>query len=254
MRLLVTAGNTHAPIDRVRVVTNIFSGQTGTSIARAAWSRGHTVTLATSHPELLADMPPPSSLSEVRLIAAPYRTFDELTGVLQAQIKATPPPGVIVHAAAVSDYLCAGVYTPEPGTFFNARTKEWENRGRYAQMSELKGGKLKSNEPEMWVRMVRAPKLIDRFRSQWGFRGLLVKFKLEVGLSDQELLAVAEQSRLQSQADLVVANTLDGAQRWAFLGPIDERYERIDRRELPERLLLAIEEMRRAGRGTWHDG
>ena len=50
MNVLVTAGNTQAPIDRVRCVTNIFSGRTGAAIANAAWGRGHAVTLATSNP------------------------------------------------------------------------------------------------------------------------------------------------------------------------------------------------------------
>ncbi|HEY2908611.1 MAG TPA: phosphopantothenoylcysteine decarboxylase, partial [Gemmataceae bacterium] len=55
MNILVTAGNTQAPVDRVRCLTNIFSGRTGAAIALAAWTRGHTVTLATSHPESLHD-------------------------------------------------------------------------------------------------------------------------------------------------------------------------------------------------------
>jgi phosphopantothenoylcysteine synthetase/decarboxylase len=105
--------------------------------------------------------------------------------------------------------------------------------------------KMKSTEPEMWVRMVRAPKLVDRIRTQWGFTGLLVKFKLEVGVSDAELVDVAEMSRNQSGADVMVANTLEGSQHWAFLGPIDGKYERVPRREMPERLLLHLEHLRR---------
>ncbi len=53
MNLLVTAGNTLVPIDRVRAITNVFTGRTGASIARCAWERGHTVTLLTSHPEVV---------------------------------------------------------------------------------------------------------------------------------------------------------------------------------------------------------
>ena len=55
MNLLVTAGNTHAPIDRVRVITNVFSGRTGAAIARAAVGRGHRATLLTSHPETIPE-------------------------------------------------------------------------------------------------------------------------------------------------------------------------------------------------------
>ena len=39
MKILVTAGNTQTPIDRVRSITNIFSGRTGARIAARAFNR-----------------------------------------------------------------------------------------------------------------------------------------------------------------------------------------------------------------------
>ena len=57
MNVLVTAGNTQTPVDRVRVITNIFTGRTGATIAAAAFDRGHRVTLLTSHPKVLTDIP-----------------------------------------------------------------------------------------------------------------------------------------------------------------------------------------------------
>ncbi|HVL11743.1 MAG TPA: phosphopantothenoylcysteine decarboxylase, partial [Gemmata sp.] len=53
MNVLVTAGNTQTPVDRVRCITNIFSGRTGGQIAARAYDRGHAVTLLTSHPEVI---------------------------------------------------------------------------------------------------------------------------------------------------------------------------------------------------------
>jgi hypothetical protein len=100
---------------------------------------------------------------------------------------------------------------------------------------------VKSSEDELWVRLKRAPKLIDSVRGPWGFRGVLVKFKLEVGLSDEQLLQVAEASRVQSDADLMAANTLEGASSYAFLGPLQGGYERVTRADLPRRLLEEIE-------------
>lgn len=35
MRVLVTAGATQVPIDRVRAITNVFTGRTGTQVAAA---------------------------------------------------------------------------------------------------------------------------------------------------------------------------------------------------------------------------
>src|SRR5436305_2519661 len=228
MNLLITAGNTQSPIDRVRCVTNIFSGRTGAAIARTAWGRGHTVTLATSHPDTLLEHGIHYRDPGDRLTVLPYKTFDELTMILQTRLKVEPFDAVC-HSSAVSDFLAAGAFAPDPGTFFNARTGEWEGRGtEHATLTEMKAGKIKSNEPEVWVRLVRAPKLIDRIRKPWGFAGVLVKFKLEVGIGEGELLQVAEASRKQSAADLMVANTLDGAAHWAYLGPRpDGMYERL---------------------------
>ena len=84
-------------------------------------------------------------------------------------------------------------------------------------------------------------KLIDQMRPEWGFRGILVKFKLEVGVGEGQLLEIAERSRRHSAADLMVANTLEGAASWAFLGPVGGEYQRVDRRELAQVVLQAVE-------------
>lgn len=248
MNILITAGNTQSPIDRVRCVTNVFTGRTGARIATSAWARGHTVTLATSNIDALPEVPPVPEGVEKRLSIYQYTTFDDLANLLQQFIRGKAYDAII-HTAAVSDYLVAGSYVPADRTFFNAKTGEWECRSGPPQMLERPAaGKMKSTEPEMWVRMVRAPKLVDRFRSQWGFAGLLVKFKLEVGLSDAELVDAAEKSRRTSDATVMVANTLEGAAHWAFIGPVDGKYERVPRREMPERLLLHLEHLQRGPR------
>ena len=229
MRILVTAGNTQVQIDRVRSITNIFTGRTGARIAVAACAAGHDVSLLTSHPEVIADMKPTPIVDRWRLER--YRTFDELEELLDRHVR-TGGYDVVIHVAAVSDYRSAGVY-------------RWEEGAATPTLMDRSIGKIKSNEPELWLKLVPTPKLIDRMRTDWGFAGVLVKFKLEVGIEDPDLLAIAEQSRLQSNADLMVANTLEGADAWAYLGPLHGRYERINRAELPERLLAAISQCRK---------
>jgi phosphopantothenoylcysteine synthetase/decarboxylase len=244
MNLLVTAGNTLVLIDRVRCITNIFSGRTGAAIALCAQGRGHTVTLLTSHPEAVAELHEGPAPAE-RWVVRRYQTFEDL----QRQMgELVPDAGLeaVVHCAAVSDYLSAGVYAPAPGTHFRTEDSRWEGTDLLGPaLLDRAAGKVKSDEPELWLRLVRAPKLIDRVRADWGFRGLLVKFKLEVGLDDDDLLAVAEQSRLHSRADLMVANTLEGSRTHAFLGPVDGCYQRLGRRHLADRLLDALEQLQR---------
>jgi phosphopantothenate-cysteine ligase/phosphopantothenoylcysteine decarboxylase/phosphopantothenate--cysteine ligase len=73
---------------------------------------------------------------------------------------------------------------------------------------------------------------------------VLVKFKLEVDIDEATLQQIAERSRLQSDANLMVANTLEAAHAWALLGPIDGTYQRIERGRLADRLLDEIERLR----------
>lgn len=237
MNLLVTAGNTLVPLDRVRCLTNVFTGRTGAAIAQFAWERGHRVALLTSHPQT-ADLPPGECWTMI-----PYRTFDDLQTLMRERI-ACGDVDAIVHCAAVSDYLAGGIYAPAEGTRFRLETQRWESDDAAGpSLVDRAAGKVKSDEPELWLRLRRAPKLIDAIRCDWGFGGLLVKFKLEVGMDDEQLLAVAERSRTHSAADLMVANTLEGASEWAFLGPFDGQYHRVERRQLAEYLLTTLEQL-----------
>jgi phosphopantothenoylcysteine synthetase/decarboxylase len=153
----------------------------------------------------------------------------------------------VIHCAAVSDYLSAGVYAPAPGTTFHAEDSRWEGPASGPPtLSDRRAGKVKSDEPELWLRLVRAPKLIDHIRSDWDFRGVLVKFKLEVGVSDERLLEIAERSRRHSAADLMAANTLEGSGQYAFLGPVAGTYQRVSRAELASQLLDVLEHLHAA--------
>lgn len=242
MNIVVTAGNTLVLIDRVRAITNIFSGRTGTRIALHAHQRGHTVRLLTSHPEVVAELSnlgPPRD----RWTVQPYRTFDDLQELMH-QTVGHDHPEVLIHCAAVSDYQAAGIFAPDPTTRFHPDDGRWESTGpSVPALMDRSAGKVKSDEPELWLRLVRTPKLVDRVRTDWAFQGILVKFKLEVGISEEQLLDIADRSRRQSAADLMVANTLEGAHSWAYLGPMDGRYQRIDRPALPDRLLNAVEQL-----------
>src|SRR4051812_19507999 len=117
MDILVTAGNTLVPIDRVRCITNIFTGKTGAAIALAAHARGHGVTLLTSHPEAMAELHQEATPPDGRWTMRRYTLFNELRQQLAALIEGGRLDAII-HCAAVSDYLAEGVYAPVAGTHF----------------------------------------------------------------------------------------------------------------------------------------
>jgi phosphopantothenoylcysteine synthetase/decarboxylase len=245
MNLLITAGNTLTPIDRVRGLTNVFTGRTGAAIALHAHDRGHRVVLLTSRPDAVFVLHPDAANLGERWTLIRYNTFDDLYHLMERNVR-TGDVDAVIHSAAVSDYLAAGVYAPAEGTRFFPEDGAWG--GAADEPPRLAGrdaDKVKSDEPELWLRLVRAPKLIDHVRADWNFRGLLVKFKLEVGLDDIQLLEIAERSRLHSGADLMVANTLEGAGVHAFLGPLADGYQRLNRGDLSARLLDTLELLHR---------
>jgi phosphopantothenate---cysteine ligase (CTP) len=241
MKWLVTAGNTVAHVDKVRCITNVFSGRTGATIAVQAADRGHSVVLLTSHPDVMDSLLADRNPGEFPLHVERFRTFDDLARLLREHL-ARGNHDAVVHCAAVGDYECAGVFAPDQGTLFDPVSGTWTRKSPgHPALLDRRAGKVKSDEPELWLRLVQTPKLVDQIRQPWGFQGVLVKFKLEVGMGDDQLLDVAEVSRKHSAADLMVANTLEGMETHAFIGPIAGGYERVARGELAQRLVTEVE-------------
>jgi phosphopantothenoylcysteine synthetase/decarboxylase len=241
MNILVTSGNTIVPIDHVRCLTNVFSGRTGAQIAFQAHERRHRVTLLASNPDVVEELVGKAQPPADRWSVLPYKTFTDLHILMQGALQSGRFE-VLIHSAAVSDYEAAGVFAPAAHTRFSPEDNRWDNTvGECPALEDRSAGKIKSDEPELWLRLVRTPKLVDLVRSKWKFGGLLVKFKLEVGVEKEALLSIAESSRRRSAADLMVANTLEGMSSWAMFGPLDGQYERVTRSELAPRLLDAVE-------------
>jgi phosphopantothenate-cysteine ligase/phosphopantothenoylcysteine decarboxylase/phosphopantothenate--cysteine ligase len=240
MNFLVTAGATTDPIDRARAVVPSAPTRFGPVLARTAAARGHRVTLVTSDPD-------GAGAGGAGVDVVPYRTFADLSAALQ-QLVTGGNYDAVCHAAAVGSFLPAGTYTPAPDTKFNVHSRQFEAAVRDPTFHPHKSSADDDTEIEFWVRMTRTPRLIDRVRSQWDFAGLVVKFKTTAGADDDKLIETAEVSRLKSSADLIVLNTWDSARQWAFVGPVDGRYDRVARREVADRIVLSVEHMTRQAR------
>jgi phosphopantothenoylcysteine decarboxylase/phosphopantothenate--cysteine ligase len=170
-RILITAGPTRIPIDPVRYISNVSSGGTGLRIAAEAAEAGAEVTLLMG-PGTVQPVDKP------RLRVVRFVTFDDLHREVRDHV-GSRSYDVLVHAAAVSDY----------------------------RVADSQAGKIPSGEAELLLRLVPTPKIVDEVR------GLdpeitLVKFKLEVGRTESELLEIARRSGARSDADFVVANDL----------------------------------------------
>jgi len=93
VRLLITAGPTHEPIDAVRYLANRSSGLLGIALAEAAAERGWPVTL------LLG--PTTRDCADTRVDVRRFRTTADLEALLHEHL---PACDALVMAAAVADY------------------------------------------------------------------------------------------------------------------------------------------------------
>lgn len=91
-RLLITAGPTHEPIDRVRYIANRSSGRLGIALAEAARDAGWAVTLLLGP----GSVSPPDNVRTYR-----FTTTHDLQDLLGAHF---PLCDVLIMAAAVGDY------------------------------------------------------------------------------------------------------------------------------------------------------
>jgi phosphopantothenate---cysteine ligase (CTP) len=202
VKVLVTAGNTRIPIDKVRGIDNVFKGRTGAAIAKYFAQQRCDVTLFTSHPEFVELHP--------NLLVVKYENYDHLVRLMENGIR-NVGYDVVIHSAAVADYKVDGVYTRVQGSITR-------NGNLHLELAKLDSyGKIASNHPELWMKQVPTMKIVDQIREPWGFKGTLVKFKLQVGMEDSELIKIATASMKHSRADLIVANTLENMNEKAFI-------------------------------------
>lgn len=96
LRLVVTAGPTHEPIDPVRFVSNRSSGKMGYALARAAAERAADVVLISGPVDEAVSNGLPSTMQRINV-----ETAEEMR---QAVLKAASDAKVIVMAAAVADF------------------------------------------------------------------------------------------------------------------------------------------------------
>lgn len=225
-RFLVTAGNTQEKIDTVRQWSNVFTGNTGYGIAKALMELGE-VELLTSNRQHLTEI---GSAGDSRLKGTFFGSHADLREILAKRMGQATYDAVIM-SAAVSDYRPARVFAVISRQSAPDGAEQWI-------VHDVQAGKVKSNHPAIAVLGEQTEKLVDLFRKEWNYRGILVKFKLEVGITRPELIRIGQASRASSGAEYLVANTLDmveGPDAGAYLLS-DAGEEWVPRGTLPARL------------------
>ncbi len=101
--ILITAGGTSEPIDAVRSITNMSTGETGVRLAEALSRRGHHVKLLLSQS---------SKFRPENLQVATYTSCEDLASKVHAELS-EHRYDFAIHAAAVSDFSVDFVETQD---------------------------------------------------------------------------------------------------------------------------------------------
>ncbi|MDO8492976.1 MAG: phosphopantothenoylcysteine decarboxylase [bacterium] len=227
MRVLVTAGGTDEDIDAIRSITNNATGRTGEKIARYFRGKEHDVTILTAD-ESFSNRDDILKFRENLLLrnVKHFRTYDELKFLIEKEIRGGKYD-VVIHSAAVSDWYVAGVFASNIG-------------GAYHQIDN--STKIKTPHDRLSLELLRTEKIVDKIRDTWGFKGKLVKFKHEMGVSDEKLIEIATKSMHDSKADFIVANCDEWKRVRAIIVSADGSCQHVTRDKLPEELLKKLTE------------
>ena len=186
-KILITAGPTWVPIDKVRVLSNIATGRTGALLAREVAAQGARATL------LLGPCGEHNLNSSIRIIH--FRFFNELRNALKRELK-NNNYDIVIHSAAVSDFYPVRKKYPKEKRLSNGVKPTYKLRA-----------KLSSNRVHSF-KLVPLEKLVVMIRHLTQ-KAKLVMFKLETAVTDKTLIQRAKNEAGKINADLVVANRLN---------------------------------------------
>ncbi|MDK3159889.1 phosphopantothenoylcysteine decarboxylase [Kamptonema cortianum] len=182
MKIIVTAGPSHEPIDRVRRVTNFSTGGLGSRLAVFLADAGHEVLLFLG--EGATDQ---SAVSDKRVQMARFTTAEILAEQFAraAEDSKRAPVNAVFHAAAVGDYRVAAVR---------------DESGRV-----LEGGKIPTSLGRIFVEMIPTCKVLGKLRGL--FPGAhIVGWKYETDGGREELIAKGRAQMASNDTDACVLN------------------------------------------------
>lgn len=182
-KILITAGPTWVPIDKVRVISNIASGHSGILLAERAKRLGAKPTLLIGP---VGDIKLSRSIKIKR-----FRYFDELHNLIKKELD-SKKYDIIIHSAAVSDY----------------------------RPKKISYDKIKSNIRDFSLELETTTKIVDKIK-KYAPHIFLVIFKLDLGISKNRMIEKARATMQESKADLAVVNTF--SKKFAYKALIIDR-------------------------------
>ncbi|MCS7063035.1 MAG: phosphopantothenoylcysteine synthase [Methylacidiphilales bacterium] len=177
MKILITTGPSAVPIDEMRVLTNISSGQTGTALSHYFSQRGHEV-ICLRGKGARAELPPKGVLTQE------FKDNDHLLELLK-DLSMRFSADAILHSAALSDFVLDYITDAE---------------GR-----RIVAKKIPSRINGIRLVLKPAPKILPQLPHLWP-SARIVGWKYELDGDHDSAVAAAIQQVRDSQTHFVVVN------------------------------------------------
>lgn len=177
MRIVITAGPSYEPLDRVRRLSNFSTGELGTLLAETFADDGHAVLCFRGAASTF-----PAPLWPVEVV--PYTTNDDLASSLQRLIR-REEVNVVFHAAALCDFRIAAIRDTE-GNIVSA-------------------DKLSSRDGALQLTLEPAPKLIATLRRLFP-ASILIGWKYALEGSSDDVVASGRRQIDECMTDACVLN------------------------------------------------
>lgn len=203
MKIIVTSGPSYEPIDRVRRLTNMSTGELGTLLAESFAAAGHQVLCFRGETSTFS-----APLRPVEVV--PFRTNEDLESALR-RLAFKDEIGIVFHAAALCDYRVKSVADDEG--------------------KPVEAGKIPSRGGELHLTLEPMPKLIASLRKMFP-ASLLVGWKYEMDGTTDDVIA---KGRRQMDDYLTDVSVLNGAAYGSGFGVITRSGERV---HLPDKPAL----------------
>jgi phosphopantothenoylcysteine decarboxylase/phosphopantothenate--cysteine ligase len=171
MTILVTSGATREPIDAVRYISNVSTGETGAALAKELLLRGHSVFLLRGYGSVEACQGVESEI---------FSSASDLQVRLR-RLLSTGRFDAVVMTAAVADYR------PEKAA----------------------SGKIVSGPLSLTLRLARNPKILPELKTYSPVSLAVVGFKLTVGADGAARRAAVVAQWRTGGVDLIVHNDLE---------------------------------------------
>jgi len=191
MNIVITAGGTEEPIDKVRKITNMSTGKLGSIICNELCNDENNNIFYICNKKSIK----PKEVLNIQIIET---TDTKSVEIAIHNILNNNKIDVFIHSMAISDYSVEGAYYFEKSHYgdMDITLEKIDN-----------SSKMKSSEDEIYLKLVKTPKIIDSIKVL--DKSLkLISFKLLNNVPKSELISVGLAQLKRTNSFIVVANDL----------------------------------------------